>query len=56
MFVADQTYFAGGFIRGIMLTGILTVKPNNEYKKWKLSGPRVHVNLLLKPYPMRFSP
>jgi hypothetical protein len=38
------------------MTGILAVRPNNEYKKWKLSAPRVHVNLLLKGYPMRFIP
>jgi hypothetical protein len=33
-----------------MPLGILTVRPDNEYKEWKLLGPRVHVNILLKPY------
>ncbi len=29
---------------------------NEEDKKWKLSGPRVQVNILLKPYRMSFIP
>ncbi len=29
---------------------------NDEDKKWKLVGPRVHVNILLKPYRMSFIP
>ncbi len=29
---------------------------NDEDKKWKLPGPIVHVNILLKPYRMSFIP
>jgi hypothetical protein len=29
---------------------------NDEDKKWKLPGPRVQVNILLKPYRMSFIP
>jgi hypothetical protein len=29
---------------------------NDEDKKWKLPGPRVHVNILLKPYRISFIP
>ncbi len=29
---------------------------NDEDKKWKFVGPRVHLNILLKPYRMSFIP